>query len=184
MGDTMSYAYVVAGVIQSEGGLPQSARRIDTSQWVMGLREYATVALQQACGWFAVVDVARPADTPTTTTDRSVALVAGVPTVVWTQRPWTPDELAARTQGANRTTLSDEATLVAKLGEIKSFLVDVDIEASANRANTVAPTTQELNRTLKALIRQERRAANMLIRLARHRFGDEHPALFDDITDV
>ena len=83
--------------------------------------------------------------------------------------------------GANRRALSDLDSLLIALDEIKAFLIDPDIEASANRANTVAPTTQELNRTLKALIRQERRAANLVTRLARYVFSQEHPELLDTI---
>lgn len=74
------------------GILPESARRLDTGAWVLGLRD-ADAATQQACGWFAVVDTERPADTDTTTHDSSVELVDGVPTVVWTERAKTDDEL-------------------------------------------------------------------------------------------
>jgi hypothetical protein len=90
------YAQITANTITAESAqVPQSARRLDTGQWVLGLRD-ASVATQQACGWFAVNDVARPADTDTTTHDRSVELVAGAPTVVWTERALSDDELAAR----------------------------------------------------------------------------------------
>ena len=44
--------------------------------------------------------------------DYSVELVDGVPTEVWTRRPWTPDELAAHEAAANTPTMvaeSDEA---------------------------------------------------------------------------
>ena len=98
----MSYAQVTANTITAESGLPpQSARRLDTGQWVLGLRD-APVLLQRACGWFAVTDVARPADNASTTYDRSLTLVATVPTVTWTARPKTPAELTADTATANR----------------------------------------------------------------------------------
>lgn len=90
----MTYAFVTDATIQSLGRLPNSARRLDTGQWVMGLGT-APVGLQQACGWFEVVDTPRPADTATTTHDRSVELVNGTPTVVWTERPKTQAELDA-----------------------------------------------------------------------------------------
>lgn len=50
-----------------------------------------------ACGWHPVTDTPRPDDTDTTTHERSIANEAGTWTVVWTPRPWTADELAART---------------------------------------------------------------------------------------
>lgn len=58
------------------------------------------VELLASFGIFEVVETTRPADTDTTTHDRTVELVAGVPTVVWTQRAKTDDELVADRQAA------------------------------------------------------------------------------------
>lgn len=88
----MSYALVIDDTIQKVGALPKSARRLDNQAWVMGLPD-ADTATQQATGWFEVVDTTRPDDTATTTHDRSIELVGGVPTVVWTERDKTEDEL-------------------------------------------------------------------------------------------
>lgn len=88
----MSYANVTHDTIQKVGTLPKSARRLDNDAWVLGLRD-ADTATQQATGWFEVTDTARPDDTDTTTHDRSIELVASVPTVVWTERDKTADEL-------------------------------------------------------------------------------------------
>lgn len=88
----MSYVLVTDDTIQSIGGLPRSARRLDNDAWVMGLANASTEA-QQACGWYEVADTDRPDDTATTTFDRSIELVEGVPTVVWTERDKTADEL-------------------------------------------------------------------------------------------
>ena len=89
------HAYVTDGTIQAVGRLPRSARRLDTGQWILGLHD-ASVNLQQACGWYEVMDTDRPDDSPTTTHDRTVELVDGVPTVVWTERPLTDEELFQR----------------------------------------------------------------------------------------
>ena len=99
----MAYAYVDNGQIESVGALPVAARRQDTGEWVMGLRD-APVSFQQATGWFEVVDTVRPDDTPTTTHDRTVELVAGTPTVVWTERDKTQTELDAEAAQADRET--------------------------------------------------------------------------------
>lgn len=88
----MSFALVTDDTIQRIGPAPKSARRLDNGAWVLGLRD-ASAELQQACGWYEITDTAQPADTDTTTHDRSVDLVAGVPTVVWTERDKTADEL-------------------------------------------------------------------------------------------
>ena len=78
---------------------PTGARRLDTGAWVTPPADGWTPALLAACGWLPVVEVPRPADTATHTSDWApVALVAEVPTQQWTVRPWTAEELAAREQ--------------------------------------------------------------------------------------
>lgn len=104
----MTFALVTDNTIQSIGRLPDSARRLDTGEWVMGLAT-APPELVAATGWTEVVDTPRPADTATTTHDHSVELVAGVPTVTWTERAKTSEEQASQTQQANRTTIEDQA---------------------------------------------------------------------------
>ena len=116
----MSYAYVTNNTVNAEAGRPPtSARRLDTGQWVLGLRD-APVLLQEACGWFAVTDTARPADTDTTTHDRTVELVNGTPTVVWTERPWTVEELAARQAAANASTI--DTAITNALAELQAIV--------------------------------------------------------------
>lgn len=94
------YAHITNGEITTvQGRLPRGADA--DGQWI----EPVTEDNAALCGWFPVVNVARPADTDTHTHDRSVELVNGTPTVVWTQRAWTAEELAARTADANRATI-------------------------------------------------------------------------------
>lgn len=173
------YALVIDNTIEAvQGRLPRGADA--DGQWI----EPVTEQNAASCGWLPVVDVPRPADTDTDTHDRTVELVNGTPTVVWTARPWTPDELLSRARQTTSDTLTDLQAINAKLTEIKGFLLDPDIEASLNRTNSVAPTAAELNRTLKALIRQARRSANLDVRALRYVFGQIHPELLDDIADV
>ena len=84
----------------------------------------------------------------------------------------------------NTAALTDRQVIEQKMAGLKAFLSDVDVQASLDRPNNQAPTAQELNRTLKALIRQARQSANFDLRLARYVFGQLHPELLDDITDV
>src|SRR5690349_7893241 len=62
------------------------------------------------CGWFTVATVARPADTATQTTDRTLAVVAGKPTEVWTVRLKTQAELDSDRDQANNSTIRSQAT--------------------------------------------------------------------------
>lgn len=53
-----------------------------------------TDELAALCGFIRVTETPRPDDTGTTTWDRTIELVDGTPTVVWTERDKTPEELA------------------------------------------------------------------------------------------
>ncbi len=85
------YALVKAGAIVQTGNLP--AVWYDGARW-WDLRGATDTKAAQA-GWLPVVDTPRPADTATTTTDYSVTLVTGKPTVTWTSRARTTDEISA-----------------------------------------------------------------------------------------
>ena len=87
------HASIIDGQILTTGSLPTTARRTDTGAWVLNLTD-APVELREACGWYEVIDVERPPDTDMTTFDRTVELVDGTPTIVWTevQKPEPPPE--------------------------------------------------------------------------------------------
>lgn len=109
------YVHVVNNTIEAGSErelLPGSDRRLDTGQWVMGLPA-ATVADQQACGWFQVTLNPQPADTSTTRyTSYTVQLVGGFPTQVWTPVTKTAQEQTDEATTANRATV--RADLVSK----------------------------------------------------------------------
>ena len=130
----MTYAYVTDGTVQATGRLPAAARRLDTGQWVLGLAD-APVELQQACGWYPVTDTPRPDDTATTTHDRTVTLVAGTPTVVWTERPKTQAELDAEAEFAEQQAAQDAlpaAARIAVAAQVRAdALTDRDITSIA-----------------------------------------------------
>ena len=109
----MTYAHITTdGTIGQVGRLP--ALWFDGTRWHDWRGGPSAWATQPAdWGWLPVAETPRPADTATTTTDHSVALVAGVPTVTWTPRPWTAEELAANAEQAAR--LDDLAARVARI---------------------------------------------------------------------
>jgi hypothetical protein len=156
----MSYALVINGNIRSEGRLPDSAKLVlpgDTTAATgatrSGLRTYGTVAEREACGWFEVVDVVPPADTPTQTSTRSLTMVNGKPTVTWTIRPKTVEEQAADTAAANRSSidlfLSDaKATCDTITGRAAFSLTQADLRQCQQ-------DTKDLARIAKRLIRKE-----------------------------
>lgn len=83
-------------------------------------------ALMAYCGWQPVAEEPRPQDTDTTTYDRVLQLTGGRVGVVWTPRPWTSAELAARTSQAARLT-----TIEARLAALEALVL----------ARVPAPTT-------------------------------------------
>lgn len=146
--------------------VPPSARRIDSGEWVLGLRD-ASADVQQATGWYQVVEVARPADTATDTFQRTVELVNGVPTVVWTQRPWTTEELAARTAFANQATLTTQvadniATLLTSVTALNEITARTNATINANPAATIKDLTRELKTVARQTIRVARLVARQL----------------------
>lgn len=171
-----TYAHVTGTTIDAEGHPPATA--YDGTRW-WDLRTLDPAALA-ATGWRPVTDTARPPDTATDTADRTLILVDGVPTVAWSIRPWTAAELAARTANDNRATLTDPARLQARLDRLATYDDDPDIVAALARQNNTAPTTAELNRLLKTMLRRDKRltaALALLVRLL-------DPALLADIGDT
>lgn len=107
----MTWAHITNGAIDETGSLPDVS--FDGTRWWDLRPGQVDPAL---AGWFQVVETTRPADTDTATSDPSIVLVDGTPTRVWTARPWTADELAARADLAARVT--DVETRLAILEQI------------------------------------------------------------------
>jgi hypothetical protein len=134
------YAIVADDAILSVGNRPKAWRNHTGLQ-------YATDEQLAAIGILPVVNVAQPADTATHTTERSVELVAGVPTVVWTQRAWTADELAARTAAANNT---------AMRAEVDQALADLRLITGSSGTLTGAQLSNAVRLLARVLIRMIR----------------------------
>lgn len=145
------YALVINNQIEAVGGLPNSARRLDTNEWVMGLAT-APAELREATGWLEVVDTARPADTATTTHDRSVELVDGVPAVTWTERAKTADEQQADSRQAN------DATIRSR---VEAHMAD--LAAITGSSGTL--TGAQLSNAVRVLARGQRRLIRLTLGL-------------------
>jgi hypothetical protein len=105
-----------------------------------------TPELAALCGFVQIATVARPADTPTTTHTRSVALVAGTPTEVWTARPKTAAELLADAATATQTTIETQAR--AAFTANRAYLA---IGAPTNAQNLAQ--IRAITRQMQAMIR-------------------------------
>jgi hypothetical protein len=113
-------------------------------------------------GWQTVVTTTRPPDTASDTFDYSIELVDGVPTEVWTQRPWTQPELDATEAQVNTTQMvaeSDEAVDKLVL-VVENLNLITDMTNSAINANPAA-IIKDVARELKTVARQANREARM-----------------------
>lgn len=162
------YAYIVNGQIQrAMVALPAE---------LAGL----TVAEQQAAGYYAIAGPAKPADDPAAGVAwvPTVEMVAGVPTVTWSQRGPLPDSVKDEVCRINRALASDPTAFFNDVKGINEFLADPDVDRIDKIDNSTALTTAQLNRALKAIIRQQRRQGNLSKRIAKLVVAIEHPEVF------
>lgn len=157
------YALIIDGTIEAVGRLPESARRLDTDEWVMGL-DTATADLVAATGWLPVTDTDRPNDTATTTHDYSVELVNGTPTVTWTERPKTQAELDGQQQQANRSTIDAEIT--AALNRLQT-LINAPAVAEVPPGTLTTAQLSNIARQTRDAVQQNRAGAQDVARVLR-----------------
>ncbi len=110
---------------------------------------YITETELNACGWFTVVSVARPSDTQTQTTDRSLTVVAGKPTETWTIRAKTQAELDSDRDAANRATIQQQATTA--LDNNRTYLA-IGSPSAAQVAAQVRALTQQNNGVIRLVL--------------------------------
>jgi hypothetical protein len=144
------YALIINNTIEAvQSRLPRGADA--DGQWI----EPVTEANAASCGWFPVVDTLRPADTDTHTHDRSVELVNGTPTVVWTQRPWTAEDLAALAEQANEAAI--DAYLNDALALIDTITSRAAVPFTQQGVRDVQGDCKDLGRILRRIIRKQLR---------------------------
>ena len=141
------YALVLNGVIEQVGDLPKiwwdGARYWD-------FRDPGLVDLA-ALGWLPVNETARPPDTALTTFDRSVELVNGEPTEVWTERNKTTEELADDTYESNRSSIETKA--LAALTANNDYLA-IASPSNAEVLAQVRVITRECNGLIRLVLNQ------------------------------
>jgi hypothetical protein len=131
----MNYALVQNGTLMSWGSVPRSARRLDTQEWVLGLRE-ADDATRASCGYLPIVNTPRPTLADGEEADSSYELVDGVPTQVWTVRAKSESEIQIETVAANEIDLKTKlrdfvGTIVAILDSRAADITAVNSAISA-----------------------------------------------------
>lgn len=145
----MLWALVENGVIIDVGQPPDLVWDDATSSWLSSTRGPLA-----DFGWLAVVEVTRPADTPTTTWEHTYALIEGVPTEVWTERTLSAEELVARTQAANEAEIGDKIVTV-DMPAMQAILDATNATINAGPApfiKDIAKAVRRLDRKVQRLL--------------------------------
>jgi hypothetical protein len=182
------FARVNGSSVVETASRPRSLTRLADGAKVL-LSDYITEAELNACGWYTVLEPARPVITAQQTFDPDTFEFADdLVTRTYHVRDKTAQELAtdARTAtlATNTAAVTDQTTIEADIAGLKLFLADPDVQAVLDNANNTALPTATLNRALKTIVRQLRRDANFDIRLARYVIGQVHPDLLLDVSDT
>ena len=141
------YAHTTGGLIDQIGQPPRAA--FDGNRW-WDLRDRDPAALA-ATGWMVAQETPRPADTDTTTHDSGWVVDGDHAARTWTPRPWTADELTARTGAANETTIRAKATTA--LGTNTTFL-GINSPTNAQNAAQIKALTRQVNGLIRLTIRR------------------------------
>ena len=167
----MAYALVTGGVIQAVRYPGRWEIKLSDGARLSPPEDGWTPQLAALCGFVPIVEVARPADTPTHTHDRTVALLVGVPTEVWTQRAKTAGELAADTQQANRATI--DAQFLAYIAGADTAIANMQAVIDSPQPSFVnlaqaLTQMQALTTAVKQVATTEREHIKKTVALARY----------------
>ena len=156
MGNLVTFAHITADTITALGNPPNL--EWDGTRW-WDIRD---PEIRTARGWFAVTETPRPAPIEGGVHESTVELVDGMPVRVWTWRPWTADELAAK---------AEQAAYDAQRATVKAIITDLQAEKA--RAQSVIDTPNAtINASpaphIKDVARAAKRIAGAAIDLARY----------------
>jgi hypothetical protein len=166
----VTYARVLNDAISSTGFPPDllepddptaDGRWWDLRQHAMTLADWETNIVGPH-GWLPIVAGVRPPDTATDTSDYSLELIGGVPTEVWTVRPWTQTELDDKEAAANTTEMVAESDIsVDKLIAVIEKLNTITAMTNAAINTNAAAVIKDLTRECKTIARQVNREARL-----------------------
>lgn len=126
------YAHVTSGSVDQVGTPPATAYA-DGRWWDLRTLDLTKLA---TCGWIEAVEVARPADTPTQTSDMSWTVTGGKAVQTWTVRMKTPEEQQADSEQAAR------AKLLTDLRDGTAAIVTAKNAATADAGVAATAKTQ------------------------------------------
>lgn len=146
----MSYARIVNNVI-TEFGLPNSARRLDTNEWVMGLNEsFCPESLRAACGFFVIDESAiQPPNTTTTFFLATYEVNTGRPVLVWVETPKEPEQITKESREFNLEGLLLQARNA--IIDNNAFLADNNVN-NAEAVAQIQRLTQQNNRIIRVIV--------------------------------
>lgn len=125
----MSYALVIDGTLVAVRNPGRTETKLSDGRPLGAPDGIWTDDLAALCGFVPIVGTPRPDDTADTTTDRTVQLVNGTPTVVWTTRAKTDAEKAPPP-------LTTEQKIVGALQSVTDPQLVTDLKAALLEALT------------------------------------------------
>lgn len=138
------YAHVTNGTVDAVGTPPQLTY-FNNRWWDLRSRDAATLAV---VGWFLVTEVAKPADTATTTWDPVFTPAGSVVVQSWVERPKTAEEIAEALAASNANTIRQ------LLNDTMPTLETITNTTNANMSgNTAAAAIKDEARAIRRLIR-------------------------------
>jgi hypothetical protein len=165
------YAHVTGTEVDQVGTPPRLAY-VGDRWWDLRSRTPAVLAV---AGWFEVVTVSKPADTPEGTYEQVLTFADGAVTQSWTYRPWTPEEQTALASASNDVTLRDRAALAldtntADIAQADTLIATVTPLQTATFANNTQrdnaiKTLAQATRILGEQNKSQAKHLNTLIRL-------------------
>ena len=159
MGNAVTYCLVQNdAIVEGPGALPDV--------WNDGERDWDLRPMNNSelaeLGWYEVQTTERPPNTDTTTFDSSIELVDSLPTEVWTERPWTAEELSSQEAQKNTSELTSESNeAVDKLVEVVNHLNLITDMTNATINQNPAAIIKDVARELKTVARQANREARL-----------------------
>lgn len=147
----MVFARVEGGEVVSTGTPPRLVRDPATGDIVADftLSDSRTPEAYASVGWFEIQEVDEPRESEAGTWEDSIKVVNGIPTQVWTLRPWSAEELTAKAAEKAEKTIED--ALDTALTDLQTII------DTPNASLSAAPAIKTIARAVRRLIRLQLR---------------------------
>lgn len=156
------YALVKEGeIFVISSSIPPTATSLATGEVITPTDGIWTTEQAIECGWYTVIENIQPTPQPGIAYENSHQVIDGVPTLVWTERPMIPEELAVEAEQAQlkllftsiKTIITDlqneKARYQVVINKTNANITGGDTKDVARAAKRIADATIDLTKLLK-----------------------------------